>query len=304
VFPFIPGLRVPQSVVTLLFALKDRFDYVPGQGGHIGYVDGKIVFSELDREKHDAIKNNFGTTIELIENNPSNIVVISAANKHSGFMEQKVAPSLADACILAQRDGVVVLTEDFLYLKANELDTKKPAPPYCSSLALLRVLYEEGKVSFDEYLDYFYYLSAYRVRFLPLTTDDLEKAVFGDHVIKVVRPEQLRKCNFGLTLSEEYGVAPQAAFEVVGSFLFRILVDDAISAELATTIFVEIVTMFPTTKSRKGFGRILLLLTIQAINESRRRSMIVGSKDRVQDKVDAITEFLRAYGPDDLIAGV
>ena len=301
VFPFVPELKVPQSVVTLLFALKERFDYEPGQGGHIAYVDGKILVSELDREKQNAIKNNFGATIELLEGNLSNIVVISAANKHGGFMEQKVAPSLADACILAQRDGTSVLTEDFLYLKANELETKKAAPTYCSSLALLRVLYEEGKVSFDEYLDYFYYLSAYRVRFLPMTTDDLEKAVFGDQVIKIVRPEQLRKFNFGLTLSEEYGVLPRIAFDVVGTFLFRVLVDDAVSADIATKIFVEIVTMFPTTKSRKGFGRILLLLTIQAINESRKRSLVVGSKDRVQEKVDAITEFLRAYGPDDLI---
>lgn len=301
VFAFLPGLRVSQSVVTLLFALKDRFDYEPGQGGHIAYVDGKIVFSEFDREKYAAIKSNFEATIELLEKHPANIVVISAANKHSGFMEQKVAASLADACILAQKDGVPVLTEDFLYLKANELETKKPAPPYCSSLALLRVLYEEGKVSFDEYLNYFYYLSAYRVRFLPMTTDDLEKAVFGDQVIKIVRPEQLRKFNFGLTLSEEYGVPPRVAFDVVGSFLFRVLVDDAISAETATKVFVEIVTMFPTTKSRKGFGRVLLQLTIQAINESRKRSIVVGSKNRVQEKVDSISDFLRTYGPDELI---
>jgi hypothetical protein len=68
-------------------------------------------------------------------------------------------------------------------------------------------------------------------------------------------------------------------------------VDDEISAEIATKIFVELVTMFPTTKSRKGFGRVLLLLTIQAINESRKQSIVVGSKNRVQEKVDAISDF-------------
>lgn len=295
---FIPGLRVPQSVVTLLFALKDRFEPSPGQAGHIAYVNGTITFSDLDREKSEAIKSNFATSIELLERTPDNIIVISAANKASGFMEQKVAPSLADACVLAQRDSVPVLTEDFLYLKANEIETKKPAPPYCSSPALLRVLYEEGKVSFDEYLDYFAYLSSYRVRFLPIMTDDLEKAVFGDRTIKVIKPEQLRKFNFALTLSEEYGVAPRAAFQVVGSFLFRVLLDDSISSEMATKIFVEIVSMFPTKESRKAFGRTLVLLTVQAINENR-RTLVVGS--RVQEKVDAIAEFLRVYGPDELI---
>lgn len=218
-------------------------------------------------------------------------------------MEQRVPASLADACILAQRDGVTVLTEDFLYLKVNEIETKKAAPAYCSSLALLRVLYEQGRVTFDDYLDYFAHLASYRVRFLPLTTDDLENAVFGDQTIKVVKPEQLRKFNFALTLSEEYGVPPRAAFDVVGSFLFRVLVDDSLSAEIATRIFVEIVTTFPTTNSRKTFGQRLMLLTVQAINASR-RSIVMGSTKAVQAKVNAIAEFLSTYGPDELIVPI
>jgi hypothetical protein len=295
---FIPGLKVPQSVLTLLFRLKDRFEPSPGQAGHIAYVGGTIIFSELDRERSTAIMSNFAASIELLEKNPDNIIAISAANKSSGFMEQKIAPSLADACILAQRDKLPVLTEDFLYLRANETETKKPAPQHCSSLALLRVLYEEGKVNFNEYLDYFSYLSSYRVRFLPIMADDLEKAVFGDQTIKVIKPEQLRKFNFELTLSEEYGVTPRTAFEVVGSFLFRVLLDDSISREMATKIFVEIVSIFPTKESRKSFGGTLARLTVQAINENRRnrRTLLVGS--RVQEKVDAIAEFLSVYGPD------
>ncbi|HSY51464.1 MAG TPA: hypothetical protein VLC46_21855 [Thermoanaerobaculia bacterium] len=300
VYGLIPGLRVPQSVVSLLFELRDKFAYHPGQSGHLAYVNGNIVFSELDREKGDAIKANFATAVTLLESRPDSIVAISAANKANNFMEQRVAASVSDACILAQRDGVAVLTEDFLYLRANEIETKKAAPAYCSSLALFRVLYEEGKVSFEEYLDYVAYLTAYRVRFLPLTTDDLEKAVFGDQIIKVVRPEQLRKFNFALTLSEEYGVPPPAAFNVVGTFWFRVLVDDSISPEIATRIFIEIVTTFPTKKSRKVFGQTLMFLTVQAINASR-RSLVVGSTKQVQAKVDAVAEFLRTYGPDELI---
>ncbi len=298
VFPLVAGLKVPQSVLTLLFELKERFELEPGQAGQMAYVNGKIVFSDIDREKYETIRKNFATTIELLEKQPANIVVISAANKHSGFMEQKVAPALADAGILAQRDGTPALTEDFLYLKANEIETKKPAPPYCSSIALLRVLYEEGKVSFSEYLDHFHYLASYRVRFLPLTTDDLEKAVFGDQTVKVFQPEQLRKLSFGLTLSGEYGVDPRAAFQVVGSFLFRVLVDDSISPEMATKIFVEIISTFPVKQSRKSFGRLLILLTVQAINESR-RAIALPSR-RVQEKVDAIAEFLRVYGPEEI----
>ncbi len=154
----------------------------------------------------------------MLETKPQNISAISLANKSSAFAEQKIPASLSDACILAQKEGVAVLTEDFLYLKLNEMETKKPAPEYCSSLTVLRVLYEQKKITFDDYLEYFGYLSSYRVRFLPVTIEDLEKAVFGDQTIKVIRPEQLRKFNFPLILSEEYGVTPPTAFQLVAHF--------------------------------------------------------------------------------------
>ncbi len=106
------------------------------------------------------------------------------------------------------------LTEDFLYLMMNQLETEKKVPEYFSSLALLRVLYEDKQFSFNEYIDYFGYLSSYRFRFLTLNSDDIEKAVFGDEEIRIVNPENMRKLNFPLTLSEEYGVPFQTAFKV------------------------------------------------------------------------------------------
>ena len=289
---FLLGLKVPQSVISLLLEVEDKFRYIPGQAGRMAYINGRITISDLDKEKINAIKANFETSIKLLEGNPKNISIISSANKSSAFSEQKVAPSLADACILAHRENVPILTEDFFYLKMNEIETNKPASEYCSSIILLRVLYEQGKVSFEEYLGYFAYLSSYRARFLSLTTEDLEKAVFGDGLIRVVRPEQLRKFNFPLTLSEEYGVTPRAAFQVVGSFLIKVLLDDSVLRDTTQRIFAEIVTAFPTKENRKSFGRILLVVAVQTINQDRQR-LIVGT--RLQEKVEAINAFLAAY---------
>src|SRR5262249_53769520 len=56
VFPLLAGLKVPQSVLTLLFELKERFELEPGQAGNMAYVNGKIVFSDIDRERYDAIR--------------------------------------------------------------------------------------------------------------------------------------------------------------------------------------------------------------------------------------------------------
>jgi tetratricopeptide (TPR) repeat protein len=298
IYEFLPSLKVPQAVITLLLELRDKFEYSPGQVGHMGYANGKITYSRIDRKQRDAIKSNFETSVNVLESHPERIGVISSANKSSAFSEQKVAPSLADACILAQKEGIAVVTEDFLYLKANEYETKKPAPPYCSSLALLRVLYEQEKVSFEEYLDYFAYLSSYRVRFLAITTEDLEKAVFGDQIITIFRPEQLRKFNFALTLSEEYGVDPRVAFQLVGRFIVKVLLDDSILPEMAQRIFYEIVSLFPTKWDRKAFGRVLLVVAGKTIDKIR-KTLIVGS--RLKEKIDAIAAFLEFYSPDGVI---
>jgi hypothetical protein len=281
--------------------MRDKFEYVPGQLGHMRVINGKISVSSIDHAKRVTIKTNFEKSVNLLESKPDNVRVISSANKSSAFSEQKIAPSLADACILARKEKTPVLTEDFLYLKVNELETEHTAPRYCSSLALLRVLYEEGKIVFEEYLNYFAYLSSYRVRFLPIATEDLEKAVFGDQRITVIQPEQLRKFNFGLTLSQEYGVDRSNAFRLVEHFVIRILLDDSVVADMAVRIFSEIVSTFPTKEDRQSFGAMCLRIAVQFINKNRQsKRMIVSGSNRIQEKVDAISAFLKAYGWDKL----
>lgn len=293
IYDYLPNLRVPQSVISLLLELRDKFEYRAGQSGYLGYAKGRLTFSDIDRAKSDAIKTNFENSIRLLETRPQNISAISLASKSRLFSEQKTPASLSDACILAQKEGVPVLTEDFLYLKANEIETQKPAPEYCCSLTLLRVLYEQRKITFDDYLEYFGYLSSYRVRFLPVTTEDLEKAVFGDQLIKVSRPEQLRKFNFPLTLSEEYGVASQTALQLVAHFFIKVLIDDSVLPNTVERVFAEIVSLFPTNGSRKALGRLLLAVAVQFIQNNRQK-MIMGF--RIKEKLDVITTFLRAYG--------
>jgi len=255
---YLPNLKVPQSVINLLADITDKFRYVPGQTGHMGYAQGKITFSSVDKDKRDAIRANFIASIKLFESNPKNISVISSANKMDCLSERQTPAELSDACILAQKENLPVLTEDFLYLKMNESETKKKAPEYFSSLALVRVFYEVGHITFDEYLEYFGYLSTYRFRFLSLTTDDIEKAVFGDREIKFVKPENIRRLNFPLTLSEEYGVSFQDALRVVGIFFFRVMMDNSVAIDVAEKIFVEIIESFPTKMNKKELGERLL----------------------------------------------
>jgi len=291
------NLKVSQSVIDLLIQTTDKFRYSYGQTGYMVYSQGKIIVSTIGKDKRDLIQSNFIESIKLLELNPKNISTISLANKADCSSEQKISAELCDACILAQKEGVSVLTEDFLYLKMNEIETKKKSPDYFSSLILLKVLNEQGKISFGEYLDFFVYLSSYRFRFLSLNSDDIEKAVFGDGKIKVIRTENIRKLNFSLTLSEEYGVSFQNAFAVVVRFLFKVLIDDTITPDIVEKIFVEIIESFPMKKDKKNLGQMLLRVCAKAIEKNKSRWILTRKSSLTQKKIDKLLHAIEIFGP-------
>ena len=291
----LPNLRVPQSIISLLVDISEKFEYTARQVGHMGYVQGKIIFSSVDKDKRDSIQANFIESIKLLESNSNNIDVISSANKADCFSEQEISAELSDACILAQKESSPVLTEDFLYLKMNELQTKKEAPVYFSSLALLRVLYVKKQISFNEYLNYFAYLSSYRFRFLSFNSDDIEKAVFGDGKIKIVSPENIRKLNFPLTLSEGYGVPFQNAFKIVVTFLFKVLRDSTITSDITEKIFIEIIESFPTKMNKKELGQILLGVCLRVIENIKSNLILLPLTQTIHEKINKLSKVIEIY---------
>jgi len=294
IYEYLPNLKAPQSVITLLLETEGKFRYMPGLAGYMGYAQGRLTFSSVNEDTRVTIQRNFEHSIRLLESKPRNISAISAANKVDSFSEQRVPAELCDACVLAQKDNVPVLTEDFLYLKANELDTNKKAPEYCSAFALARVLYEQTKITFEQYLSFFSYLSSYRFRFLHLTTEDIEKAVFGDRIIITVQPERIRWFNFPLTLSEQYGVPFGRAFSVVAGFLTNVVIDDTIFPETAERIFVEILSTFPTEKDKRILGKMFLTISIKEINRIR-QTIFIGTT--AEKKISLLSQIAEIYSP-------
>lgn len=269
IYTHLPNLKVPQSVINMLAEIANRFRYIPGETGDtMRYSKGKITFSSIGQDKRELLQANFRSSIQLLESNPENINVISSANKVDCFSETQIPAELCDACILAQKAHISILTEDYLYLKLNESETKKEAPEYFSSWALVRVLYEKGYVTFDEYLEYFGYLSSYRFRFLSLNPEDIQKAVFGDDGKKINEPKNIRKMNFPLVLSEEYGVSFENSFRVIGIFFFRAMMDDTVELDIIDEIFIEVIESFPAKISKKEFGERLLGVCITAFENN------------------------------------
>jgi len=288
----IPNLRVPQSVIAMLLKCKNKFFYIPGQKGHLQYVKGKVRLVPASPDRGESLRRRFEDTVRLLESNPERVDVISSASKADCFSEQRVPSELCDACVLAQKHDAPVLTEDFLYLQANSIETEKGVPQYCSAIAMLRVLYDQGKVSFEMYLKFFSYLSSYRFRFLHITIDDIQKAVFGDSILANAQPERIQWFNFPLTLSEDYGVPFAISFKLAAIFLMRIIVDITVVPELAERIFAEILSAFPTDKDKRTLGKLLLSFCKREI-EKMQNSFFIWTT--AQKKIEKLSQFTELY---------
>lgn len=257
--PHIPNLKVPQSVINFLFDTVEKFRVTPESVGRMGYADGKLTYNKISQEQSEAIRNRMKDTIALLESDAEAIEIVAKASKANVWTEGKMPDELSDACMLAQEREATILTDDYLYLHANALETKKAIPEYCSTFILMKVLLDKGLVSFEDYTNYFSYLASYRCRFLGLSVDDLMKATLGEGDLIVLQPENLRKFHLYLTLSEAYGVPLKIALGVIYQFLSKIIADDSIPVETASKIFAEVVPSFLEGRvSDKGDASVLI----------------------------------------------
>lgn len=290
----LPNLRVPQSVVNFLTELSQRFLYSINQYGYLGFTKGKIRFSSIEEERSNRIYRNFQLGIKSLEGRIENVKVISLANKVDCFSEQEVPAEVCDACILAQADQVPVLTDDFRYLQMNCLQTEKEMPRYFSSITLVRVLYEMDLLTFQEYIECFGYLSSYRYRLLPLTSDDIEKTIFGTGRVSVINISNVGHLNLKLTLSEEYGVSWQTALSVIGHFLKNIITDDSIEPRIFQRIFIELFDYIPDNLEAQTTGKMLMDICQKHI-ESRKSDIIVCPvSDIKKEKIKLLQEAVAA----------
>jgi len=295
VIAHLPNIRIPQSVISLLIDITARFTYSPSQTGRLGYSQGKIVYSPVDKGQSEFLKSRIAESISLLESKPENIIAISLSIKVDCFSEQEVPGELSDACILAQNDKLALMTEDYLYLLMNKIETKKDSPEYFSALALLKVLYEKSNISFNEYLDFVGYISSYRFRFIPLTSEDIENTVLGSGRIQIVNPENIRKLNFPLLLSEEYGVPFKHGFTFIGKFIVKFLFDDAIIPEIFEKVFIEIVESFPSKIDKKLLGLMFLQICILEATKERPGLIIRVKNKIIEEKIKRLNNATEIY---------
>jgi len=149
---------------------------------------------------------------------------------------------------------------------------------------------------FDEYLEFFGYLSSYRCRFLSLSPNDIEKAVFGDKQVNVINVKNILQFNFPLTLSEDYGVTFHSAFRVVFEFFIKVLSDTTVTFDVKEKILFQIIDSFPTDLNKKDFGHMILSSCIKAVDHMERNLVLLINTQKLRSELDKLFQSVEIYG--------
>jgi hypothetical protein len=72
----------------------------------------------------------------------------------------------------------------------------------------------------------------------------------------------------------------------------KILIDDSISIDITEQIFDEILTAFPTNRSKSSLGKMFLQISVQIIN-NKNANLIVGLL--TQKKIEILSQFTQIY---------
>lgn len=274
---YLPGIQVPLSVINMLLQIAEGYQTSILSEGFIGYEKGTINYTGVNFKRNVLLRDKIFKNISLLEKHAKNIGSISEANKNDCMSELKVPSELCDGCILARRENIPLLTDDPLYLDWNEFETEKPKPVSVSSFLLFQSLFENKLISFDEYLDYFEYLCNYRYRFLSIQPKDIIRAVFGDGIIVLWRPDNINKLSLSFLLSNEYGADIRSVIRVIALLVQDILLESTLPQNYTDLLIKEIYDCLPFEIRTKEF----LSQVIDRIEENLKQNRIILSNTTI-----------------------
>lgn len=224
VIDLLPNIKITTSVMNFLFNIVTKLS--EGENGTelmLANITGKY-FYKLNVDEDINLKQTFVDGMIPLQKN-SNIISISDANRINIVSNFKLRDELADSSMLAIMNNEYIVTEDPLLSIGYAQAIQKPITGFCSSIDVIRVLYERKLINFETLLNYHYYLSSFRLKFLPINADDIYHALFGNQHIKIISLPNLKKLNLKLVLSPEYSVSIQNAINCLAEFLIKAILE-------------------------------------------------------------------------------
>lgn len=251
VIDLLPNIKITSSVMNFLSEIVTKLS--EGENGTelmLANITGKYFYkSNVEDDKNT--KQLFCDAINYFHENPDNIISISDSNRINIVNDFKLKNELADSSILAITKDEYLMTEDPLLSIGYAQATQKPITGFCSSIDIMRVLLERELINFENFLDYHYYLSSFRLKFLPISGDDIFYAVFGNKQIKNCNLDNLKKLNLKLILSPEYGVSTENAISCLAQFLIKAILECLYNYRNIESICVALFNELPDIQNKK-----------------------------------------------------
>ena len=143
------------------------------------------------------------------------------------------------------------MTEDSVYINLNAQFTKKRKPEYFSLLALVTVLHERGELCLDDYLDVFYWLTVYRLRFFSTNAKFITNTIVQDQRgVITIHPDLVDKFNLELVWSDDYDANIKSVINVCSDVLVALIKNLVVTEDYLRLIFPKLCV--PVLKNRNG----------------------------------------------------
>lgn len=259
VFNNISNIRFTSSLLTYLYLLLNNVSDHPWTEGKAIFQDGRFIFYRPGDEDDKALEKSLRESINLLEAHPFRVDPISPPNRIVIFKEVDLPPELIDASSLAFSRGCSIITEDPLLLFTYSAVSQNSIPEFCSSIDIVKTLYNSKVISYSELLDYHYLLSTFRVKFLSVEVGDLHKCIYGDdtNINKLPAIDNIKKLNLKLVFSEKYGVSQEAVIRFLFEFFMGIIFDCSKDIYSVKKIIKEIQLQLPDNIDSKKLMQFL-----------------------------------------------
>lgn len=242
----IKSVVVPKSAITMLQDLANLFTPLRHQMGRIGLIKGQIHVSNIDLVESEKFCKLMLDAAELLKSKAELIDSIAAAPKTNKYMTEQLSPPyVVDAARYAEKNNLLMLSDDYNYLPTLQIENKTAQLQRCSSYFLIKALVDKKIINKASYLKHFKTLSQNRAHLLPISVDIMWDSIFSSsNGLVEINSKNLNYLNLKLTLSKEYGVDEGVSATIVANFISKIVHDLTITAEVADKIFVIVLNNF------------------------------------------------------------
>lgn len=237
---FVPNVGICTSVVRLFREEAKRLESARRSVGRGSFVEHRFRFQAKDENAEMSLRQVFLAAADYLDNLPIRQIGKPFAKDQIAYDWDSLIPGyVMDPLRNAQNDGALLMSEDAILVDALVASGESKIPLCFSSLSVVKLLANEGKIGWQDFYKYFSRLSQLRFLLLPISVDELMNAVLeplGGGLV-MVNPSNLELLNLGYTLSKECGVGDGLFVGILGRFFSDVVKEEGISVEAADEIF-------------------------------------------------------------------